>query len=151
MEPRVLDQLLEATALLQQDLAHYFENTPLTTARTHLLWELRRCGPSTQQVLATGLGVSPRNVTGLVDALEESGYVLRQPHPSDRRAIIVSLTELGVRTMADMESEHRALSTTIVADLAEDDVARLEQSLGMVIGRLRAIVTESAPSERAEP
>src|SRR5690554_1256297 len=115
MIPRVLDQLLEATVLLQQDLDHYFENTPLTASRTHLLWQLRLSGPSTQQAIAKAMGVSPRNVTGLVDALEASGYVVRRAHPNDRRAVMVSLTSLGERTMIDMEGEHVSLAERIVA------------------------------------
>lgn len=34
---RILDQLLQVTVLLQEDMARAFEGTGLTTARTHLL------------------------------------------------------------------------------------------------------------------
>ncbi len=40
----------------------------------------------TQRALADALQVTPRNVTGLVDALADSGFVERAPHPTDRRA-----------------------------------------------------------------
>lgn len=143
MPTTVLDQLLQVTELLQKDLDRYFAGTPLTASRTHLLWQLRLTGPSTQQVLASAMGVSPRNVTGLVDALEASGYVSRCPHPDDRRAVMVTLTELGECTMRDMEHEHATLSESIVADLTARDRERLEQSLGVVIQRLRTIVEES--------
>ena len=140
MEPRVLDQLLAATALLQDDLSRFFEGTPLTTARTHLLWELRGLGPSTQQALATALRVSARNITGLVDALEASGYVARGAHPTDRRATLVSLTKLGERTMVRMERDHRMLSRSLVANLNAAEVSELERSLDVVIGRLQALI-----------
>ncbi|HEU4806819.1 MAG TPA: MarR family transcriptional regulator [Homoserinimonas sp.] len=150
MEPRVLDQLLEATVLLQKDLARAFEGTPLTTARTHLLWTLRT-GPMTQQALATALEVSPRNITGLVDALEASGYVARGAHPTDRRATVVSLTELGERTMAKMGEDHRMLSHDLVAGLERDDVDRLERGLDVVIDRLKSLMAaDQATSEPGE-
>ena len=92
---QVFDRLLEIALLIQDDLADFFTGTDLTTARTHLLWELHRLGPSTQRALARTLNVTPRNVTGLVDALEANGFVDRRPHPTDRRATLVTLTELG--------------------------------------------------------
>ena len=88
-ELTVLDRLLEISELFQKDMSRAFEGTGLTPARVHLLWELRHSGPATQHHLATRLEVSPRNITGLVDALEASGHVTRSPHPTDRRSTIV--------------------------------------------------------------
>jgi DNA-binding MarR family transcriptional regulator len=39
-------------------------------------------------------------VTGIVDGLEERGYVKRQPHPTDRRVKVVALTPLGEKAKA---------------------------------------------------
>ena len=39
-------------------------------------------------------------VTGIVDGLEERGYVVRQPHPSDRRIKVVAITALGEKAKA---------------------------------------------------
>ena len=83
----IFDRLLQIALLIQEDMASSFAGTGLTTARTHLLWELHQLGPSTQQALAAALKVSPRNVTGLVDALEAGGFAERRPHPTDRRAL----------------------------------------------------------------
>ncbi len=63
----VFDRLLQIALLIEEDLARAFADTELTVARTHLLWELHRLGPSTEQALASTLKVSPRNVTGLVE------------------------------------------------------------------------------------
>lgn len=46
----------------------------------------------------------PRNVTGLLDALTDKGYVARQPHPTDRRATLVSLTDHGRTTIAKLRA-----------------------------------------------
>ena len=39
-------------------------------------------------------------VTGIVDGLEERGYVERQPHAKDRRVKVVSITPLGEKAKA---------------------------------------------------
>src|SRR4029453_9133422 len=105
-EITVLDRLLEIGELFQKDMARAFEGTPLPSARTRVLWELQAPGPSPPHVLAERLEVSPRNITGLVDALEAAGYVTRSAHPTDRRATIVSLTPSAQRMMGEMQREH---------------------------------------------
>ena len=92
-----LDRVFELVVLLTDDMTQSLGRQGLTTARAHLLWELRRSGPCTQQSLATAMGVSARNITGLVDGLVAAGFVSRQAHPTDRRATLVTFTELGVR------------------------------------------------------
>ena len=138
--PEVFDRLLEITVLLQKDLARSFETNGLTLSRTHLLWELHRLSPSTQQRLATALQVSPRNVTGLVDALEGSGYLARSAHPTDRRTTLVSLTELGETTMAHMEQGRRQLAADLVSDLDAAQVEDFARTLDTVTERLRRLV-----------
>ncbi len=51
--------------------------------------------------LARYLGVSSAATTALLDKLEKSGHVRRDPHPSDRRRLIIRIT-------ADADSEVRA-------------------------------------------
>ena len=136
---------MEIAVLIQADLVRSFAGTGLTTSRTHLLWELHRMGPSTQQALAAALKVSPRNVTGLVDALEAAGFVERGQHPTDRRATLVTLTELGSQTMADMVRDRELIASQLVADFGEDQLMEFGRSLDTVTGRLRDLV-ESTPS-----
>jgi DNA-binding MarR family transcriptional regulator len=131
---------MEIAVLIQADLVRSFAGTGLTTSRTHLLWELHRMGPSTQQALAAALKVSPRNVTGLVDALEAAGFVERGQHPTDRRATLVTLTELGSQTMADMVRDRELIASQLVADFGEDQLMQFGRSLDTVTGRLRDLV-----------
>ena len=135
----IFDRLLQIALLIQDDLARYFADTALTPARTHLLWELNRLGPSTQQTLATSLKVSPRNITGLVDALEAAGFVIRRSHPRDRRAILVTLTEQGSQTIAEMAQERAQIASALIADLSSDQVEQLRQGLDTVAARLEAL------------
>jgi DNA-binding MarR family transcriptional regulator len=147
----VFDRLLEISVLLQADMARSFAGTGLTTSRTHLLWELRRLGPSTQQALASAMQVTPRNVTGLVDALESHGYVERRPHPTDRRALQVTLTELGTRTMAAMESDREQAAAQLVAGLSEGELGQFRRTLATVADRLRRLVGTAAPGTVVTP
>jgi len=136
----IFDRLLQIAVLIQEDLARYFADTALTPARPPLLWELNRLGPSTQQALATTLKVSPRNITGLVDALEAGGFVIRRSHPRDRRAILVTLTDQGIQTIAEMEHERAQIASALIANLSSDQVEKLRQGLDSVAAQLEGLV-----------
>lgn len=89
----------------------------MSSARVHVLWVLGMAGPSTQQSLARALDVTPRNVTGLVDRLVASGDVTREAHPTDRRATLVTPTELGVRTIDGFAASHTHLVERLFGDV----------------------------------
>lgn len=50
---------------------------------------LHEKGPTTAGELAKLIGLTTGSVTALIDRLEKSGYVRRQPDPSDRRKVIL--------------------------------------------------------------
>jgi len=52
-------------------------------------------GPATAGRLAQLSGFTTGAITGIVDRLERAGYVRREPHPSDRRSIIIRSLGLG--------------------------------------------------------
>lgn len=144
METLLLDRLLQIGELFQRDMARAFDGTGLTTARVHLLWVLQHAGPSTQRDLARLCDVTPRNITGLVDGLEESGHVRRTPHPTDRRAVLVELTASAAETMAEMQREHAELNETLLAAVAPKDRAALQRGVAAIASHLENLVAEAA-------
>ncbi|MEV8175713.1 MarR family transcriptional regulator [Microbacterium sp. NPDC079176] len=151
MEPLFVDRLLQIADLFQKDMARAFAGTDLTPTRVHLLWVLQHTGPSTQQTLATLCGVTPRNITALVDALEGSGHVRRTPHPSDRRAVLVELTSTALETMSQMQEEHAQLNETLLNAIAPDDRAAVERGLTAVAAHLENLVTSAASAHAPAP
>lgn len=132
-----LDQLLELVVLLHEDMAQSLAREGLTVPRAHLLWLLHHRGPATQRALADALKVTPRNVTGLVDGLVAGGHVTREPHPGDRRATLVSLTERATATLAEMDTAHRELAELLFGDMTSRQFRAFTAGLAHVTGRLR--------------
>jgi DNA-binding MarR family transcriptional regulator len=64
-------------------------------ARMRLLGALHCKGPQIMSDLGGELGVTARQVTNLVDALEQEGLVRRVAHPTDRRATVIEATAQG--------------------------------------------------------
>jgi DNA-binding MarR family transcriptional regulator len=145
----LFDRLLEIALLIQDDLANFYAGTGLTQARTHLLWELHRRGPSTQQTLAVALNVTPRNVTGLIDALEATGFVERRRHPSDRRATLVTLTELGTRTTSEMARGRELIVSRLAAGFSKDELDKFSRNLDIIAQRLHEMINADQQSSEA--
>ena len=104
----------------------------LTYARIRLIGALHCGGPQIMSSISEELGVTRRNVTALVDALEEE-LVRRQPHPTDRRATVIELTEEGEQSAGAMYDEHREAVAELFGELSEED----QRDLIRVLGRLR--------------
>ncbi|WP_109505378.1 MarR family winged helix-turn-helix transcriptional regulator [Nocardioides speluncae] len=138
-----LDQLLELTMLLSADMERGLGELGLTGPRTHLLWVVHHQGPSTQRVLADALGVSARNITGLVDALVDTGFVTREPHPTDRRATLVSLTKHGATVMTQMAADHAELAEGLFGGLGPRQFGAFVTTMTTVLDELRRRVEEA--------
>ncbi|HWG98215.1 MAG TPA: MarR family transcriptional regulator [Pilimelia sp.] len=139
-----LDQVLELVVLLGEDMTQSLARDRLTVSRAHVLWELARRGPSTQRVLADALKVSARTVTGLVDGLVATGFVTREPHPTDRRATLVTVTEHGARVTGAMHEGHRELADLLFADMPRQRFTHFVAGLDEVLTRLRDRLAEEA-------
>ena len=72
----------------------------LTYPRLRILEHLGCHGPQKMKEVADDIGITARNITALVDTMEADGLVIRKPHPSDRRAVLLELTATG-RKSAD--------------------------------------------------
>ncbi|GAB6898113.1 MarR family winged helix-turn-helix transcriptional regulator [Kineosporia succinea] len=140
-----LDKLLELVVLLNADMRRDFERRGLTAARTHALWVLAELGPSSQRALAQALGVTARNVTGIVDGLVETGFVTREPHPGDRRATLVTFTAKGSETVADLRKGQKVLAGQLFGDMPTGRFAEFVQGMDDVLTVIRRELDAGAP------
>lgn len=90
-------------------------------------------GPLTAGDLGGHLGLTSASVTALLDRLDRAGYARRQPHPRDRRSLLVELTDSG-RT--EVESFFELLASDI--ETAQRGMNPVEQS---AVARFLAAMT----------
>jgi len=113
----------------------------LSYQRLRLLQVLQCGGPAIMRDLGTQLGVSPRNMTAIVDGLEEAHLVVRRPHPTDRRATLVELSAGGA---AEAEQELGPRLDAVAALFAELTPAEQEQFSAM-LARLSKSMRSGGP------
>jgi DNA-binding MarR family transcriptional regulator len=99
-------------------------------AQLAVLGRLDRGGPATVSALATAERVRPQSMSQTVSELEADGFVTRRPDPTDRRQLLVELTDAGTATLAD-ERRHREgwLARAIAEDLSPAERRSLEAAL----------------------
>jgi DNA-binding MarR family transcriptional regulator len=88
--------LVLAAELLEKRIASLllpFDLSPATGLVLSILADSE--DPISPNYIADRLIITRASVTSLLDSLEKRGYATRKPHPSDRRMILVELTESG--------------------------------------------------------
>jgi DNA-binding MarR family transcriptional regulator len=130
------NRFFAATILMNDDMAKGLAARELTPARANALWQISARGPLTQRQIADVLRVTPRNVTKLVDGLEQTGFVARTRHDTDRRAVLVRLTAKGEAAAVRMETESDTLAEDLFGALGPAELATLVRALDHVSARL---------------
>jgi DNA-binding MarR family transcriptional regulator len=75
--------------------AEFGRTAGVTDSEFHAITVISESEAATPKMLANELGLTTGAVTAMLDRLETAGLVRRQPHPSDRRSLVLSLTANG--------------------------------------------------------
>jgi DNA-binding MarR family transcriptional regulator len=94
-------------------------------------------------VLAQQMKVSPPNVTGILDRLEQHGWVRRAHDPHDRRVVRVSLTDDGERFLNDLQRAGEERARALVDRIEPDDRVALQQGLTALLDAILATRQEA--------
>jgi DNA-binding MarR family transcriptional regulator/CheY-like chemotaxis protein len=85
--------------------------------------------------LAKHCGVSRAAMTGLLDGLENDGYVARDSHPNDRRALMIKLTPKGQQFLDWISPQDSYQLSELMGALSDPEREKL-QELAMKITHL---------------
>ncbi|HET6483513.1 MAG TPA: MarR family transcriptional regulator [Actinoplanes sp.] len=125
--------LLEAFFAVSRRLRHRtreaLEPWELTPSLGRALSVLSREGEMRPGALAEQLRIAPRSATEVVDDLQRLGLAERHPDPADRRAVLVTLTDEGLRTGRNIHAARREAGKRFFATLSPDDRDELSRLL----------------------
>jgi DNA-binding MarR family transcriptional regulator len=141
-ELRLWLRLLTCTTMIEGEIrSRLRENFEVTLPRFDLMAQLDKSPEGmTLGELSRRMMVSNGNITGLVERLVELGLVDRVPHPTDRRAAVVRLTEAGRLSFAAMAERHGDWIASLFAAMAPDDMRMLMRLLGRMKQSVRAAI-----------
>ncbi|MDH6227792.1 MarR family winged helix-turn-helix transcriptional regulator [Streptomyces sp. MJP52] len=122
----LVDELFATTHRLRLFVDGRLAEKGTTVAQLRALRFLAHAAePMRMRDLSDMLGVAARTATSVVDALERDGLVVRLPHPTDRRAHLLALTDAGRTCHQEAEDMDREALRTATGALDDEDRAVL--------------------------
>lgn len=106
-----------------------YEETGLHPYHYAILLVLDEGSRETQGSIADALGYDRGQLVGLLDELEERGFVERRRDPKDRRRHLVRMTADGTRTLRRLRALTRRIEDQFLEPLSEQERADLHELL----------------------
>ena len=132
--PESLDVLSDVTVMairLSRLMRRHFlacaAELDLNASDADALYHLGRTTTARMGAVSAELGIEKTQLTHVIDRLEQRKLVRRQPDPTDRRAVVVSLTAAGRRAYERFTS--KLVQDTPVSHLDADQLAELARAL----------------------
>ena len=95
-------------------------------------------GPLTPTEVMARLTVTSATVTGLLDTLQTRGLARRRPHPSDRRSVLVEITDEGRALLDELVPRLIEREKQWAACLRPGQREQLIRLLGLLQGHLQS-------------
>jgi DNA-binding MarR family transcriptional regulator len=118
----------------------------ISMAQLNILYSLHRSGEMPMSRLADVLNVSLSSATGLIDRLEERGYIERTRVPEDRRIVMVRLTQAGVQMIEEQDALADDLLRSVLGRLKPSQLPAIAQATADLRAALEA--TTGRPPDR---
>lgn len=139
---RDVRRIVRALSLASRDLARTHD---LTVAQLLCLRVLKNGGRLSAGTLASALSLSPQTVTGLLDRLHARGLISRARSETDRRQVLISLSDAGAKLLATTPPSLQDRFVQRFGALPERQRLALSEALSAVVTLLEADSLDAAP------
>lgn len=146
IDPRrdAFKEMLDTSRLIRTYIDTRARAIGTTRAQWALLGHLARRPGLTQSELSDVLEIQPISLTRLVDRMTDQGLVKREPHPTDRRANCVFITESGLLAMEAFSPLAQEITEELFDGISPEDVVAFRS----VVDRIRTNLRACSASER---
>ncbi|MEU4810180.1 MarR family transcriptional regulator [Nocardia fluminea] len=120
------------TVKLDRLLRLHHTDQPISLVQRSALTTLVRDGAMSSGALAIREGVRPPSMTRTINTLAALGLIVRTPHPSDGRQIVVSVSRSGRSLLADKVSARDAWLAGHLSKLSDEQTTVLKQALDIM-------------------
>ncbi len=138
-DEKLASDLALAVVRLTRHLRGRRNASPVSLTQLSALSTLRREGPMTPGAIAARERVQPPSMTRVIASLADLGLVKRDPHPTDGRQVIVTLSPTGDAVVVDEANAREEWLRAQLKRLDDDQLATLRSAVGII----ESIVAES--------
>lgn len=118
---RTAEQLNDQTII--SFMNNFDENASIS--QILVLNQLREKGPQMQSQLAKRLGYTPGAMTGIANKLIKEGYARREYDETDRRVILLAVTEKGIELLHEAQKQGQETRENLYSVLDEEEIKQL--------------------------
>ncbi|MDA4111668.1 MAG: MarR family transcriptional regulator [Thaumarchaeota archaeon] len=115
--------------VIRQAALGLFAEVGITESQLEALGLLVNNGPMLMRKMSDAMLVTPSNVTGIVDRLEEKQLVRRTPGKGDRRATIIEITPEGKSLYERVAKKKDSMVQKALATFTKDEMLNLNSLL----------------------
>ena len=124
--------LMQAVGVLLRRVRGEAGGVGLGWSLAAVLGRLDRSGAMTTAELARAEMVKPQSMGSFLAELEQEGLVRRDPHPTDGRQILFSLTDAGVEARRQRQAAKLAWLTTAIERCDADERRTLVDAIALI-------------------
>ncbi|MGI5900020.1 MAG: MarR family winged helix-turn-helix transcriptional regulator [Christensenellales bacterium] len=123
--------------LVFKSSAKLMEEADLSRGMPPILEFLYEKGSCIQREIARQHHMNPASVTSALNTMEASGFIERKPTKTDKRAVMVSLTDLGREKYARLREIQDEMEKWCFAQFTQEQKACFEECLELIISALK--------------
>lgn len=133
--------IADLSRLMRRSFNRYIRSTGLTHPQWRVIGLLNKTPGVNQAALAERLDIQPISLTRLIDRMEAAGWVERSPHPHDRRAMQLFLTDKAQPILEELRSAGGDFEEEALAGVSAIEQDQLRHILGKI--RANLVVADS--------
>jgi MarR family transcriptional regulator, organic hydroperoxide resistance regulator len=116
----------------------------MTIAQLKSIFFIAAKGKTNFKKLADALGVTPPNITGIIDRLVEQGLVSRTENAEDRRIMLLQVTEKGQELVDNLHENKYHKMRNLMINMSEDELKAMMTGLKGILKAAKAISKEES-------
>jgi DNA-binding MarR family transcriptional regulator len=130
---KVVELQRRVNRVLRRQVPDAWLQLNITIPQLKSLFFISNQGSTSVGKLAAALGVTPANVTGIIDRLVEQGLVSRTENPEDRRMLVLRVTERGQALITDLRERQISRLSKVLSRLSPEELSTLAEGLALML------------------
>lgn len=144
---REVTDLMQIVYRINRSFSHNCldDELALPPGQLHALIAIRKQQPLNMTSLADHLLMTRQQLTKVVDALVEKGFVVRGTDPENRRHVILTLSDAGTRFVKQLVYEQPHMLNRLLQALGTDEADRFLDAITI----LKDVLSKLAPDQKS--
>jgi DNA-binding MarR family transcriptional regulator len=135
-KPELIEEIVRLQQIVDRARTHepdVWMTLNITLAQLKSLFFIGQQGTTNLSKLAAVLGVTPTNVTGIVDRLVKKGLVKRTECARDRRILLLQTTQEGKELLVRLRERRRDHMSDVLVRMSAGELTSLAQGFASLV------------------